>query len=151
MEIVGLASGHLVFALNLAQLALMVAAAAVAFSMARREKSFLGYVLALGILALSAHIAAEILMEVETLSVVALKTAAVLLFLIAVWFFATLEDERLKLLGYSEKLEKEVKARTKEWSTTFNAISDSVSVHDRDFKIVKVNKVFADFMGRKPE
>lgn len=38
-----------------------------------------------------------------------------------------------------------------EWSKTFNSISDFVSVHDKDFKFVKVNKALADFLGMKPE
>jgi PAS domain S-box-containing protein len=37
------------------------------------------------------------------------------------------------------------------WTTTFDAITDLVSVLDRDFRIVKVNKALAGFLGKKPE
>jgi PAS domain S-box-containing protein len=50
-----------------------------------------------------------------------------------------------------EVLEQQVRARTKEWSNTFNAISDFVSVHDKDFRIIKVNKALSDYLGVKPE
>jgi len=37
------------------------------------------------------------------------------------------------------------------WRNTFDAISDFVSVLDRDFRIVKANKALSDFLGEKPE
>jgi len=39
----------------------------------------------------------------------------------------------------------------KEWSTTFDSITDLVSIVGRDFKFKKVNKAFADALGGKPE
>ncbi|MFC2059940.1 ATP-binding protein, partial [Chloroflexota bacterium] len=47
--------------------------------------------------------------------------------------------------------EEGIRRAADEWSTTFNSITDSVSIHDRDFKLVRVNKTFADTMGMKPE
>lgn len=37
------------------------------------------------------------------------------------------------------------------WQQTFNAMSDFVSVHDRNFKIVKANNALCEFLGKKPE
>ncbi len=34
-----------------------------------------------------------------------------------------------------------------EWRTTFDSIADFVSVHDKDFKITKANKAFAESLG----
>jgi len=39
----------------------------------------------------------------------------------------------------------------KELKTTFNAISEMISIHDKDFNIVKINKALADFLENKPE
>jgi len=38
-----------------------------------------------------------------------------------------------------------------EWRTTFDSISDMVSVHDSDYKIARVNKAFADFFKMSPQ
>lgn len=37
------------------------------------------------------------------------------------------------------------------WQQTFNALPDFVSVHDRDFKIVRANSALCEFLGKKPE
>ena len=37
------------------------------------------------------------------------------------------------------------------WQQTFNALPDFVSVHDRDFKIVRANRALCEFLGKKPE
>jgi two-component system CheB/CheR fusion protein len=39
----------------------------------------------------------------------------------------------------------------KEWSTTFDSITDLISIVGSDFKLKKVNKAFADILGGKPE
>ena len=36
----------------------------------------------------------------------------------------------------------------KEWARVFDSITDLVSVHDRNFRIVRVNRAFCDFVGR---
>lgn len=38
-----------------------------------------------------------------------------------------------------------------DWEKTFNTMSDFVSVHDKDFKIVKVNQSLCDFMGKNAD
>ncbi len=38
-----------------------------------------------------------------------------------------------------------------DWTATFDSIADLVSIHDRDFKLVRVNKAFADTFKVKPE
>lgn len=39
----------------------------------------------------------------------------------------------------------------KEWRTTFDAIPDMISIHDRDFTITRVNMAFADMVGMRPQ
>ena len=38
-----------------------------------------------------------------------------------------------------------------EWRRTFDTMTDFVSVHDGNFKIVKANKALCEFLGKKPE
>ena len=40
---------------------------------------------------------------------------------------------------------------TGEWETVFNSITDPVSIHDRDFRIIKANKAFIDLFGGRAE
>ena len=65
------------------------------------------------------------------------------------------EDRELKtaieMALYKAKMNEKIKQAAKEWETTFNSICDLVSIHDKDFKLVKVNKAFADFFKTKPE
>ena len=49
------------------------------------------------------------------------------------------------------KTEKELERAGRQWENTFNAISDFVSVHDKDMDFVKVNKALADFFGKSSE
>ena len=46
-----------------------------------------------------------------------------------------------------KQAEEKVKQASEEWELTFNSINDLVSIHDKDFRIVKVNKAFADTFG----
>ncbi|MFC1674552.1 ATP-binding protein [Candidatus Omnitrophota bacterium] len=39
----------------------------------------------------------------------------------------------------------------KEWSRTFDSIVDCVSIMDKNFNIIRVNRAFADFLKLKPE
>ncbi len=113
VEIVGLASGPLIVALNLLQLVFMLGIVVISLLMARRGKTWVGYILALGIVSLATHNVVELLTEVENLPVVVFKTIATVLIFLAMWLFSARESERLKLAGYSEKLEKEVESRAK--------------------------------------
>ncbi|HDY71062.1 MAG TPA: PAS domain S-box protein, partial [Nitrospirae bacterium] len=45
------------------------------------------------------------------------------------------------------QVEEELRKAEQEWSNTFDSISDFVSVHDREFRIVKANKALVDFLG----
>lgn len=39
----------------------------------------------------------------------------------------------------------------KEWQSTFDSIGDPVSIQDKNFNIIRVNRSFAEFFGIKPE
>ena len=50
-----------------------------------------------------------------------------------------------------KQAEEKIKQAAKEWITTFNSITDLVSIQDRDFRFIRVNKAFADTFKMKPE
>lgn len=58
-----------------------------------------------------------------------------------------LQDEIVERSKVQEKLEYSIK----QWRETFDVMSDFVSVHDNDLRLVKVNKAFADFFKKKPK
>jgi PAS domain S-box-containing protein len=43
-----------------------------------------------------------------------------------------------------------IKRAAEEWRTTFDSITDLVSICDKDFRLVRVNKAFADILKKKP-
>jgi len=45
------------------------------------------------------------------------------------------------------KMAQALKLAAEEWSRTFDSISDAVSIHDKDFRILRANKAFADLFG----
>ena len=47
--------------------------------------------------------------------------------------------------------EKRARAMAMEWQNTFDAIKDPISIHDKDFNVVRVNKAFADKFGLNGE
>ncbi len=47
----------------------------------------------------------------------------------------------------SRAAEEQVKQLYEEWETTVNALPDPVSIHDRDFRIIKANRAFARVVG----
>jgi PAS domain S-box-containing protein len=49
-----------------------------------------------------------------------------------------------------KQAEKKLKQAAEEWGATFDSIVDLVSIHDKDFKIVRVNKACADALKMKP-
>lgn len=55
------------------------------------------------------------------------------------------QNEKLRKLHYQLKLE------CQEWKATFDSISDPISIHDRDFNILNVNRAFAEFFKTSPE
>ncbi|GAI99291.1 unnamed protein product, partial [marine sediment metagenome] len=51
-----------------------------------------------------------------------------------------------------KQAEEKIKRAAEEWRTTFDSITDMVSIHDSDFRIVRVNRALADvFKMRPPE
>ncbi len=57
------------------------------------------------------------------------------------------EKEREKLITDIQKALGAVSRSQKEWQDTFDSITDLISIHDRDFNIVRVNKAFAEHVG----
>ncbi|GAB4347683.1 MAG: hypothetical protein Kow0089_25080 [Desulfobulbaceae bacterium] len=49
-------------------------------------------------------------------------------------------------LSEQSKLLAAIRGGVEEWQVTFDAITDLVSVHDREMRILKVNRAFADFV-----
>jgi PAS domain S-box-containing protein len=47
--------------------------------------------------------------------------------------------------------EEKLKLAINEWETTFNSITDMVSIHDKDFNIVKTNNAFAKYFQSRPD
>jgi len=50
-----------------------------------------------------------------------------------------------------QKMNEELELAARQWSNTFDTISDFISVHDRDLKFVRVNKALAEFAGESPD
>ena len=47
--------------------------------------------------------------------------------------------------------EENIKRAAEEWRTTFDTIPDLVSIHDKDFKVIRLNKAFAGTCKMKPQ
>lgn len=77
------------------------------------------------------------------------------------WFLSNLQpvkDENgqihaVQVISYdiTERKHAEVRLRNaaNDWEATFNSISDMVSIHDKDFNLIIVNKAFTDMFGKK--
>ncbi|MFC2041106.1 PAS domain S-box protein [Chloroflexota bacterium] len=50
-----------------------------------------------------------------------------------------------------KQVEEKTRQAAEEWRTTFDSITDLISIHDKDFKLVRVNKAFANSLNMKPE
>jgi len=48
-----------------------------------------------------------------------------------------------------KQVEENIKQAAEEWRTTFDAITDLVSIQDKDFRLIRVNKAFADTFKMK--
>lgn len=60
--------------------------------------------------------------------------------------------EKLKKeIAERKRAEEEIRRAAEEWSLTFDSITDLVSIQDRDFSLVRVNKAFAEVFKKKPE
>jgi len=56
---------------------------------------------------------------------------------------AQLEQEMIK----GARAEEKTRHAAEEWRSTFDSIQDPISIHDKDFRIVRANKAFADAFG----
>jgi PAS domain S-box-containing protein len=50
-----------------------------------------------------------------------------------------------------KQAEDKVKHAAEEWRTTFDSITDPISIHDRDYRILRTNRAFADLFHMKPQ
>ena len=50
-----------------------------------------------------------------------------------------------------KQAEEDIRRAAEEWRTTFDSITDSVFICDKDFTLIRVNKAFADAVKMKPE
>ena len=50
-----------------------------------------------------------------------------------------------------QRAEEKLKKAATEWSLTFDSITDPVSIQDRDFKLVRVNKAFGNAVNANPD
>ncbi|MBF0338410.1 MAG: response regulator [Nitrospirae bacterium] len=57
------------------------------------------------------------------------------------------QDMQTKINTYVLELEKSVN----QWETTFNCVSDCLSIHDENYNIIKANKAFSDTFGLNPD
>jgi len=49
-----------------------------------------------------------------------------------------------------KQTEEKVKHAAEEWRTTFDSITDLVSIHDKDLRLIRVNKAFANSLKMEP-
>ncbi len=59
--------------------------------------------------------------------------------------------ERLGRIIERQEAQEVVQIAATEWATTFDAITDLISVHDKDLRLTKVNKAFTDAFGKTQE
>ena len=56
-----------------------------------------------------------------------------------------------RLADRRKRAESRIKHAAKEWETTFDSITDMVSIHDASFRLIRVNKKFVETFKKKPE
>ncbi|MHA1638491.1 MAG: PAS domain S-box protein, partial [Candidatus Thorarchaeota archaeon] len=75
------------------------------------------------------------------------------------WNNAYLRDDEGSIIGHlssgediteRKKMESELILAEKEWRKTFDSMTDLASIHDNEFRILKVNKAFAEHLGKNP-
>ena len=59
--------------------------------------------------------------------------------------------ERLGKITERKQAEEKVRKTAEEWRTTFDSIVDFVSICDKEYRFIRVNKAFADILKKKPE
>ncbi len=60
------------------------------------------------------------------------------------------EEDRERLIGRLRDVLDMVSYSQKQWQDTFDSITDLISIHDRDFNIIKANRAFAAHFGLEP-
>lgn len=60
-------------------------------------------------------------------------------------------DGLIRDITEEKNAEKKIEYAAREWRNTFDSISDFVSVHDREFRFIRVNKALANFLGMPAE
>ena len=60
------------------------------------------------------------------------------------------QEAALNIMEDAKEAEEKLKRIAEEWITTFDSITDLVSIHDKDFKIVRANKSFINTFNLKP-
>ncbi len=63
----------------------------------------------------------------------------------------SINQQLLSEIAERKRAEQRLKQANEEWKSTFDSISDLVSIQDKDFKFVRINKAFADVFEMKPE
>lgn len=71
--------------------------------------------------------------------------------LLRVLFIVLISILGISLIYRLRKVDEETRREADEWRTTFDSVDDLVSVQDVNFKIVKVNKTYAQFFKMEPE
>ncbi|MDP2730968.1 MAG: PAS domain S-box protein [Dehalococcoidales bacterium] len=59
--------------------------------------------------------------------------------------------EAMRDITELKQAEEQIRQTAREWQVAFDSIPDWVSIHDRDFKIVRANKALADAIKMNPE
>ena len=59
-------------------------------------------------------------------------------------------DELQREVAERKQAEEAIEQVAEEWRTTFDAITSLISIHDRNFRITRLNKAFANNFGVKP-
>ena len=97
------------------------------------------------------HIAVVVLtdLEDEAVSLEAIKKGASD-YLVKGRFDKTLLVRAIRYSLERKQAEEKIERAAQEWRTTFDSITDLVSIHDKDFKLVRVNRAFADAVKMEP-
>jgi PAS domain S-box-containing protein len=61
-----------------------------------------------------------------------------------------LYQEAQRELAERKRADEKIKQAVEEWRTTFDSIADLVSIHDRDFRLIRMNKAFANALKTEP-
>jgi len=62
----------------------------------------------------------------------------------------TANEQLQREITERQQAEGKIKQAAEEWRATFDSITDLVSIHDKDFRLVRVNKAFANALKMEP-